>query len=122
MNPMRRKPGALLPLEIEICECAVELQSEGLTEVHGYELAKRLAAAGRKSLTAYGTLYRALGRLEQMGLMTSRWEDPQLAAQESRPVRRLYTLTPAADHAIREANRTALTAHAKRQRRGWAPA
>jgi len=117
---MRRKPGALLPLEVEICECAAELRREGITEVHGYELAKRLAdAAGRKSLTAYGTLYRALARLEQMGLVTSRWEDPQQAARESRPVRRLYTLTPAADRAVRAANREALTEH---RRRRWAPA
>jgi PadR family transcriptional regulator, regulatory protein PadR len=120
---MRRKPGALLPLELEICVCAATLRSEGITEVHGYELAKRLAeAANRKSLTAYGTLYRALGRLEQMGLVTSRWEDPHQTARENRPVRRLYTLTAAADRAVREAQRAALAERAKPQRRRWAPA
>ena len=28
-----------------------------------------------------------------MGMVTDRWEDPQLAARERRPVRRLYALT-----------------------------
>ena len=31
-----------------------------------------------RRLTAYGTLYRALGRLEEMGLLRSRWEDPEI--------------------------------------------
>jgi len=47
---------------------------------------------GSRSLTAHGTLYKALGRLEEFGLLTSRWEDA--AAAEGRPRRRLYELTP----------------------------
>lgn len=59
-------------------------------EFHGYEMAKHLAeTAGRSSLAAYGTLYRALSRLEDMGLLKSRWEDPRAAARDGRPVRRL---------------------------------
>jgi DNA-binding PadR family transcriptional regulator len=46
---------------------------------------------GSRSLTAHGTLYKALGRLEEFGLLTSHWEDP--AAVEGRPRRRLYELT-----------------------------
>ena len=30
---------------------------------------------GSKALTAHGTLYKALGRLEDLGLLTSAWED-----------------------------------------------
>ena len=91
---MRRKPGALIPLEIAILEIAVDLDRSGVREFHGYQLAKHLAhVSDRRQLTAYGTLYRALGRLENMGLLASRGEDPQVAADENRPARRLYALT-----------------------------
>ena len=54
---MRRKPGALVPLEIDICLAAADLFSAGTREFHGYELAKQLAGStDRKSLAAYGTL------------------------------------------------------------------
>jgi DNA-binding PadR family transcriptional regulator len=46
-----------------------------------------------RSLTAHGTLYKALGRLEELGLLVSRWEDAWAA--EGRPRRRLYELTSA---------------------------
>jgi DNA-binding PadR family transcriptional regulator len=46
--------------------------------------------SGSRALTAHGTLYKALGRLEERGLLTSVWED---AAAEGRPRRRLYELT-----------------------------
>jgi DNA-binding PadR family transcriptional regulator len=48
--------------------------------------------SGSRSLTAHGTLYKALSRLEEFGLLTSRWEDAA-AAVEGRPRRRLYELT-----------------------------
>lgn len=83
-----------MPLELAICRCAVDLRGEGVAEFHGYEMAKRLGDAGdTRLLTAYGTLYRALGRLETMGLLHSRWEDAEIPARENRPGRRLYTLT-----------------------------
>jgi DNA-binding PadR family transcriptional regulator len=91
---MRRKPGALVPLETEICLCAAGLLNSGVDEFHGYELAKQLAdSANRRSLAAYGTLYRALGRLEEMGMLSSRWENPAAARKDNRPPRRLYCLT-----------------------------
>jgi PadR family transcriptional regulator PadR len=94
ISAMRRKAGALVPLEIEICLAAADLASAGTREFHGYQLAKQLAQASkRKGLAAHGTLYRALARLAEMGMVTDRWEDPQLAARERRPVRRLYALT-----------------------------
>src|SRR5262245_31658789 len=112
---MRRKPGALVPLELAICAAAHDLAAESHGEFHGYEMAKRLSeVADRRLLTAYGTLYRALGRLEKMGLLTSRWEDPQIAADENRPGRRLYTLTAAGEAAYREA-RTVEPARAVRR-------
>jgi PadR family transcriptional regulator, regulatory protein PadR len=120
---MRRKPGTLVPLELAICRSAVELQQDGVREFHGYEMAKKLAAeTDHQSLAAYGTLYRALGRLQDMGLLKSRWEDPRIAAAESRPSRRLYTLTAAGRSAAHEARNAVLAKAAKRARKGWAPA
>lgn len=88
----RRKPGTLLPLETEILEAAFELQRSGQREFHGFGLAKALRQReGSRALTAHGTLYKALGRLEQRGLLTSTWEGPDAA--EGRPRRRLYELT-----------------------------
>jgi PadR family transcriptional regulator PadR len=92
----------------------VTLRRRGFGEFHGYEIAKRLKGdADAKLLTAYGTLYRALGRLEKMGMLDSRWEDPQLPAMESRPARRLYTLTAAGETAWREAVAAASDAPAR---------
>ena len=91
---MRRKPGVLIPLEIEICLAAADLAAAGTREFHGYELAKQLARSGKRTaLATHGTMYRALARLVEMGMVTDRWEDPQLAANERRPLRRLYSLT-----------------------------
>jgi PadR family transcriptional regulator, regulatory protein PadR len=114
---MRRKPNALVPLEQRICASAAILRRRGVTEFHGYELAKQLADdSERRLLTAYGTLYRALGRLEKMGMLRSRREDPEISARENRPGRRLYTLTPAGEAAAREAS-AALRATVLRQPR-----
>jgi PadR family transcriptional regulator, regulatory protein PadR len=101
---MRRKPDALVPLEEAICRSAMALRRKGVEEFHGYDLAKRLAVdSDRRLLTAYGTLYRALARLEAMGILQSRREDPLIAAQENRPGRRLYTLTALGEAAAERA-------------------
>jgi PadR family transcriptional regulator, regulatory protein PadR len=119
---MRRKTGALVPLELAICSAALELKGAGTAEFHGYLIAREIKdAADTRLLTAYGTLYRALSRLEQMGLVTSRWEDAQAAADENRPRRRLYALTSAGESAVSEAAAAARAA-ARRPRKGWAPA
>lgn len=79
-----------MPLETAICVTAAELASAGTVEFYGYQLAKELARdTERRLFIAYGTLYRALARLEGMRLLESRREDPTIAAQESRPGRRL---------------------------------
>ena len=98
---MRRKPGRLLPLELAICEAAAALCGRGGAEFHGYEIARTIGEAENvRLLTAYGTLYRALARLERMGLVRSRWEDPAIPARENRPGRRLYTLTALGETAL----------------------
>lgn len=81
---------------------------------------KTLSDARR--LTAHGTLYRALARLEQMGLMTSAWEDPQIAADDSRPRRRLYAITEDGLKAAVEAQTESHQAgHSKRWAKARAP-
>jgi PadR family transcriptional regulator, regulatory protein PadR len=120
---VRRKPNSLIPLEEAICASAALLRAGGIEEFHGYQLAKQMAdASDRRLLTAYGTLYRALGRLEAMGLLTSRREDPEIAAREQRPGRRLYTLTAAGEEAARSVDAAARELPARRTRRRVAPA
>jgi PadR family transcriptional regulator, regulatory protein PadR len=121
---MRRKPGALVPLEAAILTAALERRKSGADEFHGYQLAKHLAGiSDQRLLTAYGTLYRALGRLEGMGLLASHWEDPQVAADENRPGRRLYSLTGDGVAAARASVAAAKSARAaKSGRKRVAPA
>lgn len=97
----RRKAGTLLPLETEILEAALSMLRSGHATFHGFGLSQTMREQrGSRSLTAHGTLYKALGRLEEFGLLASRWEDA--AAVEGRPRRRLYELT---SHGARVAER-----------------
>lgn len=99
---MRRKPGALLPLELSILEVA----SADLEPFHGFELAKALAdATGSRALTSHGTLYKALARLAEAGLLEDEWEDPVVALAEGRPRRRLYRVTGVGVQRLAEADR-----------------
>lgn len=100
---VRRKPGSLLPLETEILEAALALSRSGQQTFYGFGLAQVLREqAASRALTGHGTLYKALGRLEEFGLLTSTWEDP--AQAPGRPPRRLYELSGAgvrvAEHAV----------------------
>jgi PadR family transcriptional regulator, regulatory protein PadR len=88
----RRKPGTLLPLESEILVAALWMLRSGEATFHGFGLAQTMREqSGSRALTGHGTLYKALSRLEEFGLLTSRWEDA--AGAEGRPRRRLYELT-----------------------------
>jgi len=40
-----------------------------------------------------GTVYPALSRLERMGLLRAKWEDPRIARDEKRPARKYYQIT-----------------------------
>jgi DNA-binding PadR family transcriptional regulator len=40
-----------------------------------------------------GTVYPALDRLEDLGLVTSRWESDTVARREARPARRYFDIT-----------------------------
>jgi DNA-binding PadR family transcriptional regulator len=111
VSAMRRKPGTLISLEIAILEAGLDLRDGGAREFHGFLLAKHIRdGEGARRLTAHGTLYRSLSRLERAGLLESRWEDPQTAADEGRPLRRLYRVTQAGEAALEKSRDAALTA------------
>ena len=108
---MRRREGALVPLEVSILEAAIDLRRRGVPEAHGFMLAKELREERHaRRLTAYGTLYKALDRLERAGLLESRWEDPSIGAGEGRPRRRFYRLTLAGEGALALATEDSETA------------
>jgi DNA-binding PadR family transcriptional regulator len=119
---MRRKAGVLLSIEIAILQAGVDLMRTGDAEFHGYAIAKEIREqAAARQLTAHGTLYRALERLERGGMLASRWEDPAVAAAEERPRRRLYRVTAEGETALETAKLAAPTGQSKRFKRGLAP-
>jgi DNA-binding PadR family transcriptional regulator len=96
----------LLPLEASILDAGLTIQGPAGERFHGFRLAAVIAERDRsRRLTAHGTLYKALARLEGAGLLESEWEDPHLAAAESRPRRRLYRVTLAGAEALARAGR-----------------
>jgi DNA-binding PadR family transcriptional regulator len=86
----------------------------GAAGVHGFAIAKTLADRGdTRSLAATGTLYRALHRLEDGGLIESWWED---SAVDGRPPRRSYRITGAGAVALEAARASTPTATTLRVR------
>lgn len=90
----RRRPGVLRPLEISVLSALSHGDSaEG---IHGFALAQAIADENEaRRLTATGSLYRVLQRLDEGGLIENWWEDPNDAAAAGRPRRRLYRITRA---------------------------
>lgn len=114
---MRRKPGALLPIEVSILGAGIARRVTAEDEFHGYAIAKDIRdQAGARKLTAQGTLYRALDRLEGLTLLESRLEPAGDAERESRPRRRLYRVTIAGEKAYAAASilRAPITPHTQR--------
>ena len=102
---MRRKKGALVPLELSILATCLDLKARGVEEGHGFMIAKEIKSQkGARMLTSHGTLYKALGRMEKAGLLQSRWEDPMVAADQARPRRRLYHITAQGQTALNAAS------------------
>jgi PadR family transcriptional regulator PadR len=52
-----------------------------------------------------GTVYPALRRLEDTGLVTSKWERQQIAQRELRPPRKYYEMTANGEEALADAAR-----------------
>jgi len=103
---MRRKAGSLIPIEVRILAAGLAFRGRGQPDFHGFLVAKEIQAdSGARQLTAHGTLYKALDRMEKAGLLRSRWEDADAAANERRPRRRLYEVTPTGERALADAAR-----------------
>ena len=97
---MWRKAGTLLPLEASILTAGLELG-----EFHGYSLARAIQEhEAARRLTAHGTLYKALSRMETSGLLASRWENADRATADGRPRRRLYQVTAVGAQAVAARN------------------
>ena len=117
---MRRKAGTLLPIELSILEAAIGMRLSGRAEFYGFLIAKEIKEREEaRLLTAHGTLYKALDRMEKAGLLASRWEDPLVAAEEHRPRRRLYEVTAVGEGALAKAR--AATVRPPALERGLAP-
>ena len=98
---MRRRAGQLLPIEEDILDVALTLKAQGVADFHGFAAAKLIKEShDARRLTAHGTLYKALGRLERAGLLAREWEAPGVAAEEGRPRRRLYRITGLGEKAM----------------------
>lgn len=95
----RRRPGTLFPIEVDILESGLALQArEG--SFYGFALARHLSSRDGAALTAHGTLYKALSRMAESGILEASWEDPARAESDGRPRRRLYTVTAEGSRAL----------------------
>ena len=104
---MRGRPNGLIPLESSIIETGLRLRSQGKPEFHGFMAAVQIRdGEDARLLTARGTLYKALDRLEKRGFLASHWEDADIAVDEGRPRRRLYTVTAAGEAALADVRTT----------------
>ena len=90
----------LLPLEEMILELGLRRLRDKEPEFYGFAVATELDGAEGRGLTAHGTLYKVLERLERDGLLVSRWEEPE-EFDEPRPRRRLYRVSDQAEGALR---------------------
>jgi len=96
----RRRAGVLLPLEEAILEVGLRRLRDRDAEFYGFAMATELDEDDGRRLTAHGTLYKVLERLERDGLLVSRWEDGD-EIEEGRPRRRLYQVSDQAEGALR---------------------
>ena len=104
----RRQPGVLLPLELAILDAGSTLQAaEG--SFFGFGLARAMADQDGSALLAHGTLYKALNRMSEAGLLEAEWEAAEPAEAAGRPRRRLYRVTGAGEVALRASERAATT-------------
>jgi DNA-binding PadR family transcriptional regulator len=103
-----------------VLAAGLDAQRGGDAEFHGFALAAAIRDRdAARRLTAHGTLYRALSRMERAGLLTSRWEDADIAATEGRPRRRLYRVTGLGAAALADAQHARATRPSNRP--GLAP-
>jgi DNA-binding PadR family transcriptional regulator len=75
---------------------AVVLQAVASSSGYGFDI---MDVTGLPS----GTVYPALRRMEEAGLIVSSWEKANVAQREQRPPRKYYELTKSGEQALSEA-------------------
>ncbi len=86
---------------------AVILQAVANGYLYGFDIIDVTGLPG-------GTVYPALRRLEELGHLTSKWEDAAVAQAEQRPPRKYYEMTQAGRDVLAEAiRRYRLLEHAR---------
>ena len=75
----------------------VVLQAVGHGYGYGFDI---MDATGLPS----GTVYPALRRMEEAGLVVSRWEPQAIAQKEQRPARKYYELSKSGQRALADAS------------------
>ena len=78
------------PWKFEILHAALSMQRPGDVLFHGFGLAQSMGEDAGGRLIGHGTLYKALGRLEEMGLLA---RTGSRIRRDGRPRRRQYELT-----------------------------
>lgn len=100
---MKRRNGELVPNEVRIIGTAL-LLGRSADWFHGYELLTAVEEQEGGPLLNSTTLYRALRRLEALGLLVSEWEQEDAGRR-----RRFYRLTDEGKSAAQEAVRGVAT-------------
>ena len=77
---------------------AMVLQALERGFLHGFDIAEATGLRG-------GTVYPILRRLEDQGMVRSRWEAVGIAREEGRPPRKYYQLAAEADDLVKAARR-----------------
>jgi PadR family transcriptional regulator len=103
---MRRKEGDLLPTEAEILRIANKLSDEGKPQFYGWRMGQYLEDEAQRE-TGFGSLYRTLNRLADLGYLRSEWAPSE---KEGLPARRLYSITGEGVRALATARRTPVSA------------
>jgi DNA-binding PadR family transcriptional regulator len=75
---------------------AAVLQAVAQGYTHGFDV---MDVTGLPS----GTVYPALRRMEESGLIASQWEKPTVAQRAQRPARKYYELTKSGERALADA-------------------
>ena len=90
---MQNSEDRLTPLQRQVLTAARALTRDGDNEFHGYRVAKELGLEKRANPRANTTkAYRALKKLEELELLSGRWETDTELGDEGRSRRYLYRL------------------------------
>jgi DNA-binding PadR family transcriptional regulator len=91
----KRRGQELFKIEREVLDAAHRFALAGNPQFHGYQAMQEIRRVSPDhSRIGHGAIYRALDRLNDLGLLDSEWEDPTVSLREGRPRRCLYRLTP----------------------------